>query len=455
MLPNLPIDFINQVKMLPFFNLDEYLKSFEDEIVSVRINPKKLVGHNINYEKVSWSGYGYYLNERPEFILDPLWHSGVYYVQEAGSMFIEEVLKQIGILNRDIIALDLAAAPGGKSTHLLSLMTDNSLLISNEILSKRADILEENLIRWGYDNFILTNNSSGDFHSFKNYFDLIILDAPCSGEGMFRKDRNSISEWTIDNVKMCVTRQEDILDNIKNLLKYNGYLIYSTCTFNLEENENVIEKFAKENNFELINIDISNYKDLKKNNYTIRAIPGKSESEGFSITILKNKNKNEFNNNRNKIKLNKVQNPLSQLVNIKENKHFYEFKNEIYGFNYVYENILLKAINELKVVTFGNKIANSKKSDKSQVFIPNHNLATGVNLQRNDIIELSDENVLKYLKGESLNLENANNGYAFVTFNKIPIGMVKVVNGRANNLYPDNFRIKKSVNYNEPIKSVF
>ena len=455
MLPNLPTDFINQVKTLPFFNFDEYFTSFDEELVSVRINPKKLTDRDNNYEKVLWSELGYYLNKRPEFILDPLWHSGVYYVQEAGSMFIEEVLKQIGILNRDIIALDLAAAPGGKSTHLLSLLSDNSLLISNEILPKRASILEENLIRWGYDNFILTNNSSEDFQCFQNYFDLIILDAPCSGEGMFRKDANSISEWSLKNVDLCVERQYSILENIKDLLKYNGYLIYSTCTFNLEENENIIEKFANENNFELINIDISNFPTLIKNNNTVRAIPGRAKSEGFTITILQNKNNNSTNNNKNKLKINKVKNPLSQLFTLNSNYNLYEIKDDIYSFNSQFEEILIKSLSQLKVITFGNKIANSIKSDRSQVYVPNHNLSTAINIQRENVIELSDKDTLKFLKGESLMLDIDKNGFYFVSFKSIPIGIIKLINGRVNNLYPDKFRIKKSVDYNEPIKSLF
>lgn len=453
---SLPNEFINQLKELDFFDLDSYLESFNQEITSVRINPKKIKFDDIPYESIPWSDKGYYLESRPEFILDPQWHAGAYYVQEAGSMFIEEVLKQIGILEEDIFALDLAAAPGGKSTHLLSLISENSLLISNEILPKRSKILEENIIRWGYDNVIVTNNSSNDFRKFNSQFDLIVLDAPCSGEGMFRKDRNSINEWSLNNVNMCVERQKDILENIKELLKFNGYLFYSTCTFNKEENENLIEIFANDNNFELVDIDISNFQSLIKNNKTIRAIPGKTMSEGFTITVLRNKNQNENSfKSKNKISLKSTQNPFSNIFSYNSEYNIFEFREDLFLFKNKFKPILEQCLNELKVITFGNKIANSKKSKRNQIFIPEHNLSSAVNIERNNVVELDDKNALKFLKGESLTLEIDENNAYFVSHKNYLIGLVKVANGRANNLYPDNFRIKKTVDYNEPIKSLF
>lgn len=449
----LPSEFIDQLKKLPFFDLSSYLSSFNQEITSFRINPKKLSNSDLNFEKITWSEFSYYLETRPEFILDPLWHAGVYYVQEAGSIFLEEVFKQLKLHEKDILALDLAAAPGGKSTHILSLLSPNSLLISNEILPKRAKILEENLTRWGYDNNIISNNSSEDFRDFHGEFDLIVLDAPCSGEGMFRKDQNSISEWSLTNVQMCAERQKDILENIKNILSYDGYLIYSTCTFNQEENEFLIEEFAMNNNFELVDIDITKYANLVKNNFTIRAIPGKSNTEGFTITVLQNKNDNPKKNNKSNHKLNKIKNPFPSLFSVDSEFDFIEYKEEVYLFRKAFENILSKYLNKLKIVSFGNKIANSKKSQRSQIFIPNHNISSAININRKNIINLSDSDCLRFLKGESLQLEIDKNNYYFVAYKNYSIGIVKITNGRANNLYPDNFRIKKTVDYNEPIKS--
>ena len=449
----LPSEFIDQLKKLPFFDLSPYLSSFNQEITSFRINPKKISNRDINFEKITWSEFSYYLESRPEFILDPLWHAGVYYVQEAGSIFLEEVFKQLKLHEKDILALDLAAAPGGKSTHILSLLSQNSLLISNEILPKRAKILEENITRWGYDNQIITNNSSEDFRDFQGEFDLLVLDAPCSGEGMFRKDQNSISEWSLTNVQMCAERQKDILENIKNIISYDGYLIYSTCTFNQEENEFLIEEFAKNNNFELVDIDISKYANLVKNNFTIRAIPGKSNTEGFTITVLQNKNDNPKKNNKSNHKLNKIKNPFPSLFSVDSEFDFIEYKEEVYLFRKAFENILSKYLNKLKIVSFGNKIANSKKSQRNQIFIPNHNISSAININRKNIINLSDSDCLRFLKGESLQLEIDKNNYYFVAYKNYSIGIVKITNGRANNLYPDNFRIKKTVDYNEPIKS--
>jgi NOL1/NOP2/fmu family ribosome biogenesis protein len=252
---------------------------------------------------------------------------------------------------------------------------------------------------------------------------------------------------------MCAERQKDILENIKNILSYDGYLIYSTCTFNQEENEFLIEEFAMNNNFELVDIDITKYANLVKNNFTIRAIPGKSNTEGFTITVLQNKNDNPKKNNKSNHKLNKIKNPFPSLFSVDSEFDFIEYKEEVYLFRKAFENILSKYLNKLKIVSFGNKIANSKKSQRSQIFIPNHNISSAININRKNIINLSDSDCLRFLKGESLQLEIDKNNYYFVAYKNYSIGIVKITNGRANNLYPDNFRIKKTVDYNEPIKS--
>lgn len=455
----LPIEFITLTKENNLFNYNRFLNSFEEQIpVSIRLNIKKNNGFiSNNIDKVLWSDFGYYLQERPEFIIDPAWHSGNYYVQEAGSMFIEEIFKQLGVLSKSLKVLDLAAAPGGKSTHILSLISDDSILVSNEVIPKRASILEENLIRWGADNFILTNNKPSDFNNFSDEFDVIIVDAPCSGEGMFRKDKNSISEWSVENVENCQVRQGQILEEISHSLKENGFLIYSTCTFNTKENEEVIDNFLKNHNYELIDITLSKYDNIIKNKGTIRFVPGNTKSEGFTVTVLKKKYRDTPNIKKYKL-IEETQNPFLDLV--KENKEylkFYKLDNEIFLFSKFYKQFLEKVNEELNIVTFGNKIAKLISKDKSAnklVYTPEHNLATAINIEKLKKYELSDEETLKYLKGEVLRINLQEIGHYFVCYKSFTIGIINNLQNRANNLYPDKFRIKKQVSFYEPIKSV-
>ena len=199
-----------------------------------------------------WCEYGFYLNERPVFTFDPLLHAGAYYVQEASSMFLYEVLKQTcDDTNKKV--LDLCAAPGGKSS-LMSSYFKNSLLVSNEAIKQRANILYENLTKWGSANVIITNNDAADFKRLENYFDVIVVDAPCSGSGLFRKDAEAINEWSIKNVELCNQRQQRILADVYPALKQDGILIYSTCSYSKEEDEDISDWLK--NNFNVDSLQL-------------------------------------------------------------------------------------------------------------------------------------------------------------------------------------------------------
>ena len=241
---NLPQDF--EQMMTQHLGKEEYDQLAEalslPAPTSIRINPKKVAAEELamlkEAEQVPWCKDGFYLKERPSFTFDPLFHAGCYYVQEASSMFLSHILNQY--VKEPVVALDLCAAPGGKSTLALSELPEGSLLIANEVVRQRANILAENIMKWGNPNCIVTNNYAEDFQAFSDAFDLIICDAPCSGEGMFRKDPNSIEEWSFANVDTCWRRQRDIVRDIWHTLKEGGLFIYSTCTYNpLEDEENV------------------------------------------------------------------------------------------------------------------------------------------------------------------------------------------------------------------------
>ena len=222
-----PLDFSLRMKSL----LGEAWPAFAEAHLrpsptSIRLNPfKKLVQKS---EHIPWCEGGYYLEKRPAFTFDPLLHAGAYYVQEASSMFLEQALKQAADLSKSLRVLDACAAPGGKSTHLLSLINNSSLLVSNEVIKTRATILAENICKWGTVNAVVTQNDPEDFSKLTGFFDVVLVDAPCSGEGLFRKDPKAMNEWSDENARLCSLRQQRIINHIWPTLKTNGILIYST-----------------------------------------------------------------------------------------------------------------------------------------------------------------------------------------------------------------------------------
>ena len=204
--------------------------------VSIRLNPRKPREQDFQ-GPVPWSLYGRYLAQRPSFTFDPAFHAGAYYVQEASSMFLEQAFLQIGGSTEELIVLDLCAAPGGKSTHLLSLMSSDSVLVSNEVIRSRASILSENIQKWGHHNAVVTSSDPQYFTALDSLFDIVVVDAPCSGEGLFRKDPAAIGSWSPENIALCARRQQRILEDVWPAIKSGGYLIYATCTYNQQENE--------------------------------------------------------------------------------------------------------------------------------------------------------------------------------------------------------------------------
>ena len=284
----LPQDFLNRITTNPLFA--ENLASALDETppISVRINPEKENDINQNAEKVPWCENGFYLETRPSFTLDPHFHAGCYYPQEAGSMYIDAVLKSL-VLPDEPVCLDLCAAPGGKSTLIASFLDNKGVLISNEIIRTRAHILAENLTKWGYSNALVSCNDPKEFNNFPHLFDLVLIDAPCSCEGMFRKDPQARDEWSLESAQHCVIRQQKILADVWNSVKENGYIIYSTCTFNPAENEENIA-WALEN-FDCEIRPLPEFEGIEKDakGYGNYFIPGKTQTEGFYCCLLQKK----------------------------------------------------------------------------------------------------------------------------------------------------------------------
>ncbi|HET6996433.1 MAG TPA: RsmB/NOP family class I SAM-dependent RNA methyltransferase, partial [Chitinophagaceae bacterium] len=278
-----------------------------EQITSIRINPSKLSEAppppkgGIWDEPVRWSVYGYYLERRPSFTFDPLFHAGCYYVQEASSMFLEEALRQTVDLSAPLKVLDLSAAPGGKSTHIQSLISSESLLVSNEVIRSRANTLKENIIKWGSDNVMVTNNDPKDFSKLEDYFDVIVADAPCSGSGLFRREPGAIGEWSENNVSLCSQRQQRILADALPALKKNGILIYSTCSYSKEEDEEIAEWLTsqltlndRESSIESCRLAIEKFPGVVETRagngaYGYRFWPDKIKGEGFFIACFRKK----------------------------------------------------------------------------------------------------------------------------------------------------------------------
>ncbi|RYF79793.1 MAG: RsmB/NOP family class I SAM-dependent RNA methyltransferase, partial [Chitinophagaceae bacterium] len=243
--------------------------------------------------KIPWSSHGYYLSKRPSFTLDPLFHAGTYYVQEASSMFLEQAITQHCDVNKTLRVLDLCAAPGGKSTIIQSLISKDSLLVSNEIIKSRASILEENISKWGAANVVVTNNEPAHFKRLPQYFDVLVVDAPCSGSGLFRKDPEAVNEWSLQNVQLCSERQKKILTETWDSLKPGGILIYSTCSYSTAENEDILDWVG--DHFEAASLPIQVEEDWSivqtsspvHQNAGYRFYPDKLKGEGFFIAVFK------------------------------------------------------------------------------------------------------------------------------------------------------------------------
>lgn len=242
---SLPDILLRDLENVKGFNKEQFIEAHQMQAAtSIRLHPQK--GKNLfaDNEQVPWCATGRYMPQRPVFTTDPLYHAGAYYVQEPSSMFLDYVLGQLLPNRSGLRVLDLCAAPGGKSTLIASLLEEDSLLVSNEVIRTRASILEENMTRWGHMNTWVTSNDPRDLGKLKSYFDVIVVDAPCSGSGLFRKDQRALDEWSEGNVQLCSQRQQRILADIWPSLKQGGILVYATCSYSQQEDEDVIDWVA-------------------------------------------------------------------------------------------------------------------------------------------------------------------------------------------------------------------
>lgn len=458
----LPTDFQNRMKeLLPSNEYKDFEKSLveSESTTSIRLNRQKINMFLDNSklktdgDTVGWCDDGIYLKERPQFTLDPLLHSGAYYVQEASSMFISHIIRSIVQDHRPLRCLDLCAAPGGKSTAAISSLPEGSEMVSNEIDRRRARILAENITKWGNPNITVTSNAPRDFKGLKHVFDIIITDVPCSGEGMFRKDEGAISDWSIQKVNSCAALQHEIIDDIWDCLKPGGLLIYSTCTFNIEEDELMVEYICNELGATAIDIPIKSewniHKPLAGNNPCYRFMPHYTKGEGLFMAALrkdegelfKAKSKSGKHSTSQKGSSAKPTKDISSWVNIpvilKQSA-----EGIISAIPTAHKDLHDLIVNNgLYVLQSGIELGTIKGKD----IIPSHNLAMSTVLS--DKIfpkhEITKESALDYLRRLALVLPNdAPTGFIILTYNNVPLGFVKNLGNRCNNLYPQEWRIR-------------
>ena len=411
-----------------------FLDAFHEEPpVSIRLNPRKmkseespsssfityhfsLITHHLSLNTsaalpIPWCPEGFYLSQRPNYTFDPLFHAGCYYVQEAASQFIVHCAQYICQQPQPLregrslplgFALDLCAAPGGKSTALRSVLPDDWLLVSNEPIRKRAQILNENMEKWGHPNCLVTNNYPQDFlrSGLKETFDLILCDVPCSGEGMFRKDPAAISEWSPQNVERCWQLQRQIVGDIWPCLRTGGVMIYSTCTFNTKENEENVKWILENFDAELIAVPTlpdwgicgSLLEGFDAPVY--RFIPGLTRSEGLFVAVLRKKGDEEDRGGTKKTKA--ITTALARL----------------------------------------NKMESSPCAEA---------LSTTFDPSRHTVVELDYNTAIAYLRREAIVLPpDTPRGIVVVTYQGHPLGIAKNIGSRANNLYPREWAIKST-----------
>ena len=443
-------DFVNRTEAL--FGKELYARFSQaldvEPVVSVRYNTRKLIA-NDDLRVVPWATEGRYLSSRPVFTADPLFHAGCYYVQEASSMFLEQVIKQY--VNEPVRALDLCAAPGGKSTHLHSLLPQGSMLVSNEPMPLRAQILAENITKWGNPSSMVTKNMPADFAGFREFFDLLVVDAPCSGEGMFRKEPKAVEQWSVSNVEMCAKRQKEILADIWPSLRPGGLLVYSTCTFNSEENEQNVRWIAEELGAEVLELNVSpewgitgSLVDDKLPVY--RFIPGATEGEGFFLAVFRKDGDGALSQPRQprlQLAASKIKSEVEKFLQNPELFNFVQNDDVVVALPKEHTAAMVALQQKLCVLHCGLPVA----SVKNNKLLPLHPLSMSTSLRKEafNVVELELEQALMYLHRETLSLPSAPMGFLLLTYRGQPIGFAKNVGNRANNLYPAEWRIRKNL----------
>lgn len=447
----LPEGLLKDLQQVEGYDEKAFIEAHQSPAVtSMRLHPQKQSKAFAGAVQVPWCSEGRYLSERPLFTVDPLFHAGAYYVQEASSMFLDHLFRTVFPERDNMRVLDLCGAPGGKSTLIASSLEQDSLLICNEVIRTRAPILEENITRWGYMNNWVTSNDAKDFGKLSGYFDAIVVDAPCSGSGLFRKDEKAINEWSEGNVHLCSQRQQRILADVWPSLKENGVLFYATCSYSPEEDEQILDWLLETLDAESIDINVPAEWGIVKtqsantNATGYRFFPDKVKGEGFFIAAIR--------------KLD-----ASQSLRLPKGKSLHDSK------AYQQAQYLLdipdwtclrskdgsyRAIHKqheqdyvlLNDIVYLRRTGLDIGSPTAKEWLPGHDIALSVNKSLNlPMLHLDKEQALHYLKKEEIKLSSTAKGWYIAAFEGKGLGWVKVLENRSNNYLPKNWRIRMDI----------
>ena len=432
--------------------------------VSIRLNLYKMVADgswpiDSTFDislltRAPWHPNGFYLPKRPVFTLDPYFHAGAYYVQEASSMFLYEALRQTVDFSNPLKILDLCAAPGGKSTLIADLINADSLLVANEVIRPRVGVLRENMEKWGAPNIAVTSAEAEEYASLEDFFDVIVTDAPCSGEGLFRKDPDAIREWSPANVEMCSGRQRRILTGAIAALKPGGVLAYSTCTYNRTENEDNVEWMTQHLDLELLQLEIPSEWGIVETDGGYRFYPHRVRGEGFFIAVFRKKEgamkkqtlPSGFKNIKPLAK-NLVPEVTPWLDGDQELRFFQTPSGSVLTLPAALETAYLVLDKFLKNKWFGTALGEFKGKD----FIPSHALALSRLVSPTlPALDLDRDQALRFLKKETFDLPpDTPRGWTLARFAGLNLGWMKVLPGRMNNYLPPERKIRMSLNNDE------
>jgi 16S rRNA C967 or C1407 C5-methylase (RsmB/RsmF family)/NOL1/NOP2/fmu family ribosome biogenesis protein len=445
-----PEGFIQRIRNQNYIDADDLFKALEEPSpVSIRINRLKWNREPLNSRPIPWCSSGFYLDNRPSYTLDPLFHSGCYYSQEASGMFIEQIFRQLVTGDSYLRVLDMCGAPGGKSTHLSSLIGSRGLLVANEVIKTRAAVLAENITKWGTSNTLVTQNDPSVFSELPGFFDIILVDAPCSGEGMFR-DSIAVTEWSEENAYHCSERQKRIVTDVWPSLKENGILIYCTCTFNPAENEENIKLLVTKLGAETVDVEISDFNGIikieYKNVHGYGFYPGRVKGEGLFISVLRKtgtsgktsgKIRKNMSTELKRADLEKVKEwtnfPVENIIRTGDQVSSFPGLKEDY-------HILSR---RLKMITSGTKICTARKNG----YVPDHELALSEAIRKDafSVAELDYNEALSYLRRDRFLPTGIPKGWVIATFRGINLGFCNNIGNRVNNYYPIDWRIRMSI----------
>jgi NOL1/NOP2/sun family putative RNA methylase len=461
LIDKLPKEFKERMKNELGGDYEKYEKALESSSVrGIRVNTKKISAKKFaetfqeNIKQLPFSTDGFLLDSDEKLGNSPAHLSGLFYMQEPSSM-LSVCSSGIDKEKRDLKVLDLCASPGGKSGQIACRISENSILVSNEIIRSRAEVLYSNIERQGFKNVVITNEDPENLLCFEGYFDYVFVDAPCSGEGMFRKNPETISEWSEENVKICAERQKKILDVAQKLVASGGKLVYSTCTFSKQEDEEIVSYFLKNYDYELCSVP----DEVKKvtlpveingveNQNARKFFPYVSDGEGQFVAVFKCTDDERFDKLHTKKHFNSIERSgrahlkpfevwQDENLTQKVGGTIFEVGNNLFLAPKLFDSNMQTALDGLKFLSIGVKLGTIVQDR----FEPNHAIFMAMEDLFKTKIELNEEQLKKYLHGEELSSNETRKGYGVVASGGHAIGGVRIIQGKLKNLYPKGLRI--------------